>query len=79
MWTSAFWKGAGERAIKTFLQTFVASLIAAVGAATSAWDVPWDDGLKGAAGVALLAAILSLATSVGNADFTAGDVAKPGE
>lgn len=75
MFTVEFWKGAGERALKTFIQTFVASLIAAVGAATSAWDVSWADGIKGALGITLLATFFSLATSVGNADFTAGNVA----
>jgi hypothetical protein len=75
IWTADFWKGAGERALKTFVQTFLASLIAAVGAATSAWDVPWGYGLKGALGVALLATFFSVATSIGNTDFTAGKVA----
>ena len=32
MWTRAFWRGAAERALKTFFQTFVAVLIAGVGA-----------------------------------------------
>lgn len=73
IWTAEFWKGAGERAIKTFVQTFIASLVAAVGALTSAWDVSWDEGLKGALGIALLATFFSLATSIGNAGFTAGE------
>lgn len=72
IWSAAFWKGAGERALKTFIQSFVAALLATIGAAVTAWEVPWDTALFGAAGVALLAAVLSLATSLGNADFTAG-------
>lgn len=72
MLTLAFWKGAAERAIKTFIQTFVATLVATIGAVVSAWEVPWQSGLTAAAGVALLASVLSLATSIGNADFTAG-------
>lgn len=73
MWTSTFWKGLGERAIKTFLQTFVAVAIAgvgaeAVGASAGLLDVSWLDALS----VSGLATLLSAATSVGNADFTAG-------
>lgn len=66
IWTKAFWKGAGERAVKTFFQTFVALI------GTSAvilQDVDWLFIGSGST----LAAILSLATSIGNADFTAGD------
>lgn len=65
LWTSTFWKGAGERAIKTFFQSFVAIL------GTSAvvlQDVDWAFVVSGS----VLATILSLATSIGNADFTAG-------
>lgn len=73
MFTKQFWSGAAERGIKTFLQTFVAVIIASVGAdavglTAGLLDVDWLD----AASVAALATILSLATSVGNADFTAG-------
>ena len=65
IWTKAFWKGAGERAVKTFFQTFVALI------GTSAvilQDVDWLFIGSGST----LAAILSLATSIGNAEFTAG-------
>lgn len=73
MFTKQFWKGAGERAIKTFVQTFVAVAIAGVGAeavgvTAGIMDINWLDALS----VALLATILSGATSIGNADFTAG-------
>ena len=75
LWTTAFWRGAGERALKTWFQTLVAVLVAGVGAETIGMtagllDVGWLD----AASVATLAAILSVATSIGNADFTAGHV-----
>ena len=66
IWTVAFWKGAGERAIKTFFQTFVALI------GTSAvilQDVDWLFILSGS----VLAAVLSIATSIGNANFTAGN------
>lgn len=73
MLTTTFWKGATERAIKTFLQTFVAVAIAGVGAdavgvTAGLLDVSWLDALS----VAALATVLSVATSVGNSDFTAG-------
>lgn len=71
MFTLAFWKGAFERGTKTFLQTFVAVVFLGVGADTvgvsaGLADVSWLDALS----VAALATILSLATSVGNAEFT---------
>jgi len=72
MLTREFWKGALERAAKTFIQSFVATLLATIGAAATAWEVPWGTALSAALGVALLATILSLATSLGNAEFTAG-------
>lgn len=73
MFTTEFWKGAGERAVKTFLQTFVAVVVAglgadAVGVSAGLLDVSWLDALS----VSALATIMSLATSAGNADFTAG-------
>ena len=73
MLNANFWKGAAERAIKTFLQTFVAVVIAglgadAVGVSAGLLDVSWLDALS----VSALATILSVATSAGNADFTAG-------
>lgn len=65
IWTAKFWKGAGERAIKTFFQT----LVALIGtSAVVLQDVDWAFIASGST----LAAILSLATSLGNADFTAG-------
>ena len=56
--TAAFWKSAGERAIKTFAQ----AAIAVIGAdqLISVLDVDWPQ----VAGVASLAAILSLLTSI---------------
>jgi hypothetical protein len=60
-----FWKGAGERAIKTFFQSFVAL----IGTAQLVQAVDWKVVVSGS----LLATILSLATSVGNADFTSGN------
>ena len=65
MLTKAFWKGAGERALKTFAQALVAVIgVGAVGLL----DVDW----LGALSAALLATVISLLTSIGNADFTAG-------
>lgn len=73
MFTTAFWKGAAERAVKTFLQTFVATATLsvgqdAIGVSAGILDIDW----AGVISIAALATVLSLATSVGNADFTAG-------
>ena len=72
IWTLAFWKGAGERSLKTFIQTFTATQLANLAGAISAWEVDWGVTLQESAGVALLAAIFSLLMSLGNANFTAG-------
>lgn len=74
IWTKAFWKGAGDRAVKTFFQTFVAVVVAgvgadAVGASAGILEVSWLDALS----VAALATLLSIATAVGNAENTAKD------
>ena len=67
IWTGAFWRGAAERAIKTFAQALAAALgTGAIGIL----DVNW----AGALSIALIATILSVLTSVGNADFTAGNL-----
>ena len=70
MWTKAFWKGAAERSIKTFFQTLVATATVGIGAdvIVGIQDVSWQ--FIGSA--SLFAAVLSIATSIGNADFTAG-------
>lgn len=65
IWTLAFWKGAAERAIKTLFQTFVA-LIGTT--AVIVQEVEWPIVVSGS----ILAAVLSVATSIGNAQFTAG-------
>ena len=65
LWSIAFWRGAGERAVKTFAQALVAVIgVGAVGLL----DVDW----LGALSAATLATVISLLTSIGNADFTAG-------
>lgn len=76
IWTTAFWKGAGERAVKTFLQVFVPTFLAALGATAEgvldAWAAPWLVALQSASGLALGATAISLLMSLGNAEFTAG-------
>ena len=66
IWTLAFWKGAGERAVKTACQT----ALALIGTSALITDVSWVAVGSGTA----LAVLASLLTSVGNADFTAGSV-----
>ena len=71
IWTIAFWQGAGERAIKTFFQV-LASLVAidstGIGASVGLADIPWMAVLS----VATMAALVSIFTSIANADFVAG-------
>lgn len=59
MWQKQFWIAAAERAIKTFAQALAAVLVAG---ATSILEVDWQQSL----GVAALAAVLSVCTSVGS-------------
>lgn len=70
IWTKNFWKGAAERGLKTWFQSFVAALatLGIVGGASTLEQVPWLEALS----IATLATVLSLGTSIGNADFTAG-------
>lgn len=72
IWTKAFWKGAAERAFNTFWQTFAAVLSVVVGGelipAVGMEGVSWLTALS----ASTVAAILSLAKSFGNAEFTAG-------
>lgn len=69
LWSLAFWKGAGERAIKTACQTFVAVVgVTGVGTTLGLGQVNWITDLS----VTGLATVLSFITSVGNANFTAG-------
>ena len=73
IWTLAFWKGAAERAIKTLLQVFVAVIgVTGIGTTVGVTEVNW----LGALSIALVSAVLSLATSIANADFVAG-IQKP--
>lgn len=65
IWTKAFWKGAAERAIKTFFQT----LVALIGTAVVISDVDWVTVASGS----VLATILSVATSIAQPEFVAGD------
>jgi len=71
VYTKAFGRGLAERAIKTWLQTFVAALGVQIGAAVTPDGfvaLPWATAVI----TASIAAVLSAATSVGNAQFTAG-------
>lgn len=72
IFTKKFWMGATERGLKTLVQSFISALIVGIGAATSAWEVEWGTAIYAALGVSLLATFFSFATSLGNAEFTAG-------
>lgn len=65
LWTTEFWKGAAERGIKTFAQTFVGFIVVGT---TGLLDLDYVASLS----VAGAAALASLLTSIGNADFVAG-------
>lgn len=72
IWTGAFWRGAAERALKTAMQTFVATITVSAGAdlipAVGVEGIDWIAALS----VTAVATVLSIGTSIGNADFTAG-------
>lgn len=76
IWTAAFWKGCGERALKTFLQSFIPALLVALGVSGAVdfnvFGAPWVSALETALGISLGATFLSFCTSIGNANFTAG-------
>lgn len=69
MWTRDFWRAAGERALKTFIQTLLPAL-ALVSIAAPDWRF-----LGGAVLVAVQAAVLSVLTSL--ASTLRGDPASP--
>lgn len=69
IWSKAFWLGAFERSLKTFSQTAVAVLMA--DSVIGLLDVNLGELLS----VAGLAAVVSVLTSVGNADYVAGNIA----
>jgi hypothetical protein len=62
IWTVGFWKGACERAIKTAAQTAVAFFV--IGE-TGVADVDWAT----VGGISLVAAIVSVLTSLASAPF----------
>ena len=66
LWTKNFWKGAAERAIKSFFQGVGTAITA--DAILSLWDLD----VAGVAGVGGLMALYSVITSVGSPEFVAG-------
>lgn len=64
MFTVAFWKAAGERAVKTFAQVLGALLVA--DPVAGLLDIDWGDAFS----VAGLAAAVSLLTSIGSGAVT---------
>ena len=63
--TPEFWRGTSERAIKTFCQSLLAILTTGI---VGILDVDWPGALSAAA----LATLVSLLTSISQAEFTAG-------
>lgn len=63
MWTTSFWKAAGERAIKTFAQTAVALI--GVGALVPITEIGW----QAVALTSATAAVLSILTSIASNNF----------
>lgn len=71
----AFWKGAAERAVKTFLQVFSAFILAKITNFTSVFDVAWGELLTTALGTSLMATLVSFLTSITTSDkVRAGNV-----
>lgn len=66
IWTLAFWKGTAERGLKTFAQSLAGLLVANT---TGLLDVNWVS-VVSVAGLVTLASVL---TSIGSADFVAGE------
>lgn len=64
--STAFWTGALERAVKTFAQAFLATLIASE--VVGVLDVDW----KQSVGVAALATLMSVLTSVASGPISPG-------
>ena len=71
--TKAFWMGTLERGLKTWIQAFLAVFAVQAGATltlSEAASLPWLTAVV----TASVAAFLSLVTSIGNAEFVAGEV-----
>ena len=71
LWTIAFWRGAGERAVKTFFQVLsalVATDASGIGKTVGLGDIDWQAMLS----IAALSALVSIFTSIANPDFVAG-------
>lgn len=72
IWRGPFWKGAAGRGLKTAAQVFVAAITVSTGAdlipAVGVGSINW----LAVASVTGVATVLSVATSIGNASFTAG-------
>jgi hypothetical protein len=64
IWSAKFWKGAGERAIKTAAQALAAVFVVGVPIL--------DVDIRGGLALAATATVASLLTSILSADFTAG-------
>lgn len=75
IWTAAFWKGVGERALKTFIATTIAQLgVGAVGVIPTMGLGSYN--WLHIASVDVVAVLVSFGIALGNASFTAGATAQ---
>lgn len=73
MYSSTFWKQAAERAIKTFAQVLVVLLVGDATVPTNLFSIDWWLTV----GMALGAAVVSIATSVASARSSLGEPGTP--
>lgn len=74
MYTTDFWKGAGERAAKTAAQTALPALAVAFGSAADFAGANWADFLVMVIGATILSVLTSLVSAIGDGNPSLGNV-----